>query len=488
METSGYEEASGRSLMQSQDIISAAKQIADFVMVTCVGKSGAIAEFVDLERSKCFGRALLSDLGDYAPFFFWLGKISGEERYCNWAENQIRLAANFAMMPNGLFVFFDSDKTRPCYKTNMRIFEVFNQDDAILGLVLMYELTRKDFYLQLAQNFSCGISNALSKQGFPYTHVIPPLKLRIPISFPSYSGLYIEEFCRLATMTGEDSFLDTAARIANAWIKSEYFEKHGLFSFQTLSSRFSPAPRIIEYILNRRTSLNFNSSYMMKHNTNMIFGLMKAYQLTNDHGFLEAIEKWLKSLEEKMLNDSSMFYSLWNSQTKKPTNITLESNHAILDVLLENYVQSKETKWLDLAENCADSWLALQRDSGLIPEGPEKVKFLLRKRSIPELPMHFSRLDSQVDFAIVLLKLHELTGKRGYYDSCFRILDGVLVKHRFENGLCEFVDIKTEEKYGKTIETKFLTLFIKLPIVCYEALQGKRIYENPTLANLIRDR
>jgi len=474
--------------MQSQDIISAAQRVADFVMERCVGKSGAIAEFVDLERPRCFGRALLSDLGDYVPFFFWLGKISGEERYCNWAENQIRLAADFAMMPNGLFVFFDSDKTKPCYKTNMRIFEVFNQDDAILGLVLMYELTRKDFYLQLAQDFCCGIANALSKQGFPYTHVVPPLKLRIPISFPNCSGLYIEEFCRLATMTGDDTFLDIATRIANAWIKSQYFEKHRLFSFQKLSTRFSPAPRVIEYILSRRTSMDFNSSFMMKHNTNMIFGLMEAYQHTNDPRFLEAMEKWLNSLEKKMMSDNNMFCSLWNSQTEKSSNITLESNHAILDVLLQRYVQSKETKWLALSENCANSWLSLQKDSGLIMEGPEKVELLFRKRSVPELPKHFSRLDSQVDFAIVLMKLHELTGKKEYYDSCFRILDGILAKHTYKNGLCEFVDVETEEKYGKTIETKFLTLFVKLPIVCFEILQGKKIYENPTLANLIRDR
>lgn len=474
--------------MRSQDLILATKGIADFVIERCVGKSGAVAEFVDLESSKCFGKALVSDLGDYVPFFFWLGKSTGETQYCDWAENQIRLATDFAMMPNGLFVFFNSDKTQPCFKTNLRIFEVYNQDDAILGLILMYELTNKERYLQLAQNFFYGISNSLSKEGFPYTHVVPPLKLRMPISFPNYSGLYIEELCRLATMTKKDDLLNIAMKIANAWIKSKYFDKYGLFSFQTLSSRISPVPQILNYVLNRKISLNFSLSYMMKHNTNMLFGLMELHSLTKDDKILGAIEKWMESLEKKMLNDRNLFYSLWNCETKKPENITLESNHAILDVLLEKYIRFKETRWLRLAEDCANSWLNLQRDSGLIPESPEEVRLLLRKTSIQKLPLHFSRLDSQVDFAVVLLKLYELTGRKEYYDSCFRIVEGVLTKHRFKNGFCEFVDVENGERYGTTIETKFLTLFIKLPLICYEHLQGRRIYQNPILASLIRDR
>ena len=99
-----------------------------------------------------------------------------------------------------------------------------------------------------------------------------------------------------------------------------------------------------------------------------------------------------------------------------------------------------------------------------------------------------SRLDSQVDFAVVILKVYELTKDKKYLDAAKNITNGIIKYHKFNKGFIEFVNIKTKEQKGHKIETKFLFLILKLLILMHNIENGKKIYKDKLIKDLIRDR
>jgi len=139
---------------------------------------------------------------------------------------------------------------------------------------------------------------------------------------------------------------------------------------------------------------------------------------------------------------------------------------------MRGFCALKNEEILKLAKSCADSWIKHQSKTGLIPHSIEN---------------QFSRLDPQTDFAVVLLKLSEITGKKKYHTSAVKTLNGILKYHKLDVGYVDYVNIETKEKRDFIIQTKFLSLLLKLFLLTYE-ISKKKIYENDLLKSLIRDR
>ncbi len=472
--------------MEPQNLLRETETLADFIMTRCVGKSQILARYINLMNNQSFGNALVSDLGDYVPFFYWLGKLTENPVYMKWAENQVIMTVEKAQMPCGLFAFFDADIAGSLRKTDLRIFRPYDTDDAIVGIILMHELTRKPKYLDMAMNFFDGLSRFSLNKGFICTHTIPSIHLKSPLSMPNYCGVYIEEICRLCSLTQNETLLPFAEKVATAWLRTESFQKHGLFTFQSLSSTIKPF--FINLLLKSRAGLTLNTALTSKPNTNLLFGLIALYEKTGDNSVKEAILRWLDSVEKTIKTDD-VFYSLFDLKTEKADGISLEINHAVIDVLLEIYSKLHNKNAFDLAKKCADFWLKQQHACGLVPEGIHgKVILPFKKKSIYPLPANTSRLDSQVDFAVILAKLYDLTNQKDYLKASLKIVEGILKLHKFGGGYCEFVNLETLEKQGLIIETKFLTLLMKVLLLLYEIRQGASIYKNTLLTNLIRDR
>ena len=60
--------------------------------------------------------------------------------------------------------------------------------------------------------------------------------------------------------------------------------------------------------------------------------------------------------------------------------------------------------------------------------------------------------------------------------------------HSYQGALCEFVDLKNGNQFGKKIEIKFLALALKAFILHYLILKDNKIYDNGILYSLSRDR
>ena len=102
-----------------------------------------------------------------------------------------------------------------------------------------------------------------------------------------------------------------------------------------------------------------------------------------------------------------------------------------------------------------------------------------------------SRLDTQTDFGVILLKLFEITNNEIYLKSASQIVLGILKYHRYNSSYLEFVDL-SDNKLDLTqniIETKYLFLLIKFLLLYVEVVDNKRsIYNNTILKDIIRDR
>jgi len=168
----------------------------------------------------------------------------------------------------------------------------------------------------------------------------------------------------------------------------------------------------------------------------------------------------------------------------------LGADHAAIDALLEIYLVNKNRKALALAKNVTDSWLKHMSPLGLIEESPyendKRLKRILRNYSMTRKKI--SRLDSQTDFAVVLVKMYELTKEKRYLKAAERIIDGVLKHHKYGKGFAEFVDVENGNQSGSVIETKFLFLFLKILLLLHVSRREERIYKDRLLKDIIRDR
>jgi uncharacterized protein YyaL (SSP411 family) len=460
------------------DYLVESENLARFVIERCVGRDGMLCDKINLKNGICSDRPLTSDLGDYVPFFYWLGEVGKSTEFKNFASNQVKTAEKVAMVENGLFYTYLGN-------SHFKIFSANDMADSIVGVVLMYELTGDDHFKMVADKFYNGLSKSLlGPDGFISAYKSPILKS--PFSVSGYSGVYIEELARLYRLTGEEKYLNHASELAKPWISEKRFTEYGLFFFHPTSRLF----RFFELILKATASSSFDTAIMMKPNTNMIYGLLELYRVGKDDYVREAISKWLSNL--RRLKAGEFYYSNYNCKTNVANTINLETNATILDILIEAYIVLNDKKLLDAAKKNADEWLSLQTSSGLVPNSPEDVtNYHSFKGVFPvihEMPGRYARLDPQVDLSVGLFKLSELTGDEKYQKAAIDIIEGILKYHKFEESYVEFVDTQTLEKKGFEIETKFLALLLKAYLLAFEVQKGKEIFKDEKILSLIRDR
>ena len=169
------------------------------------------------------------------------------------------------------------------------------------------------------------------------------------------------------------------------------------------------------------------------------------------------------------------------------------ANQAAIEVLLDIYNLTKNKKVLNLTVNIVNSWVNLAGKTGLIPEMPFSVNLKGLSSIIVNQSMKrgkTSRLDSQTDFGIILLKLYELTGNEHFKTASEKIFNSIFTYHFSDKGIFEFVNVETGSNVNSSqiIETKMLTLLMKFPLLKLELSKGKKIFEDKLLRDVLRDR
>lgn len=440
-----------------------------------LGKNGLLCEKIDSSTGKIVSdRAIVDELGDYVQNVAWLGMESNNSDYVNWALNQVELGVKYCQMPSGLFyTFLSVDATKAPLKTNFRpVYSIYNSD-SIIGLVSLYQLTKHYKLKEIIDTFFSGVFKYfISKEGYVNYATIPSLNFSLPLSGPNICMNYAEELVNMYSFTGEKKYLEQAEALVSPWLSSQYFLKHGLF----VKHLTVPGKSVANAAIESSGMSSLDTAVLAKTNTHSIFGCLSLYRATKKPELKEAIIKWRNSIAQKHMDEGHIFYSFWNAKTNKSWNKELWMNHSVIEALIDIYVDLEDSYSLQLAENCANSWIH-QINRGLLPDRFEKGTLT-------------ASLDPHVDFSINLLKLYELTGKTIYRNTAMSLLENIVKHFKLEFGYAQTINIASGER-NPILETKFLGLFIKGLLTAYSVIEkNQQIFKesNYLLRNLARDR
>ncbi len=459
--------------LNKPDYIEQSRRIFDFLI--SIKKDEFWKELVDLDSNQNYGQTMIDDLGDTMPFMAFFGKTSGK-KYLAEADT-ISKSSILKFRKNGLFI-----TTNKTALKSLSFFDSNKMSDLILGINLLYMLTKDEFYLNASKAFFDSMGKRMiSKKGFVNFMYINGIKLKFTSG--SFSGLYMEELCSLYEFTKEKKYLEQADNIAKYWINSDHFKKNNLFSFG-LDHNFVTG-KFMRKLFKKTIGCDIDSVMTSKANTNLLFGLCELYKLTKDLEVRKSILLWKTALVKKLRSDKGYFYSLLAEKEKKY--ISLAYDHAVIDVFLEIYRVTGDKESLELAKSTADSWISLQGKSGLVPETieGEQTSFVKEHK---DLSHNVSRLDSQTDFSVVLMKLYELTQDKKYIVSADKILRGIMDYHRYKKGFVDILDLSTLKPLSGIIEAKFLFLLTKTFLLRAYISTGGKVYKTDLVRSLVRDR
>lgn len=463
--------------MNKEVLLEEAKRLGNIITHEYTGKNGLPFAVIDGKTGEILSKSsFVDDLGDYVQYVWWLGKIAGDEFYSDYAENQIRIVDRLAFSKNG---FFNSKITAEQLDNSAGFLTAFYPGatgDVIVGLATMYAVAKDEFALHAANKLVAGASRSLVNDCIPRA-VLPAFSLYLPIATPDTTGNYIEELVNLAAFTGRQEYTEMAERLLAPWVNDQFFFKWRLFPSKKLIRFNNKLGRgAANFLLDRLRikNLDFITS-MIKHNTNLIYGVLNLYKETKNTQYKETVESWALSVEDKLLTKDG-FYSQWDARSERGCYIALASNHALIDVFLEVHRAFGDKRYLKIAERAAHAWLSRQGKTGLFPESPMQKE--LRR----------AKLDPNVDMIVVLLKLYEITRNEEYLRSADMCIDGILKFHRAEHGFVWAVDSESGEFLCTTIHVKFLALLLKALLLAQCIAKGDKIYGSEEISMLIRDR
>lgn len=208
-----------------------------------------------------------------------------------------------------------------------------------------------------------------------------------------------------------------------------------------------------------------------KNNTNTLFAWLALYLETKDEEVLSSIKRLLSSLERRALTEGGgVVMNLYDEKSDARANLTVSS--ALLDFSCDMFKFTGEAQALSIAKRIAEFWLKHQASTGLFPLKPSSKG---------------SFLDSETDMSVALFKLFELTGSERYKSAADKCFQGIWQYHRKDNYPLS-VDIESGKTIKNVQRTKFLALFLKLLILQISYADGRTIYGDKNLWNLLRDR
>ncbi len=445
-----------------REILNSCKKIVDFISNSKDHRLGIVmSTYFDGESGEWTNRRCsFDDIGDYLHYVVWYGQTAGKD-YVNFAMDQIN-AWQKVKSPFGFYLEYFPDRGVPGLKALQPV-SMYQNQDALVGLLTLYRMTKNDLFLDKTTELCNSISKyAVSPIGFVYNKFIPYLKLPLFKHHKSeIDGLIIEELCELYGFTRNEKYLNTAKKIAKAWMNKN---PKGLF-----------LDRVVP-ILN--TSWG-KTATMMKSNTNMLFGLIALYEVSKDRVIKKRITSLLDSIQKMQLYRGGFAKSAKISDNTIIDNtVELTQNFAVIDVFLEAYRVFKNEEYLEIATNCAKYWMGRQdRKTGLFPERVEGQK-----------DWYFAKLDQNSDLIVELLKLYEITKKKTFLESAEKAAAGIMKHHQTKTTFAKIVDYRNGRIIKSENEIKYLGGLLKALLLTYHVLNGGKIYRNKTVYSLVRDR
>lgn len=417
-------------------------------------------KIINFVKESLKNNPIVEDLGDYIPFLAYYG----EEEFC---KKQIEISKT--RMKYGMFCGDIYPKLRK-FRRYMIVPE-FNTD-ALLGLIEFYRLTENEIALETAETIIKSLNKHFVKNGYIYSLFLTGLKINVPF-VRGMNGLYVELLTDLYDITKDEKYIEIAENLAKAWINLDFFKKNKLFP----NSYFVKAKYLNKLWRDAKKVTIF------KHNTSIVNGLLSLYKKIKEEKLLKAIDQWIFTIKKRFFVNT--IYGKLNIKNKTISEPLLKYSFSMIDILSYAYHLTKNSNYLDFAEDIASFWIKKKSKIYLFPQSPDKRETLL---------------DSITDFSISLFRLNELTGKKFYREIGIKTVKANMKYHSYQPtkhsefiggepcflpAFVDSVDYKTGKPSTKRIKPKFIALMLK-PIIYLES--DEKIYNNENIFKLMRDR
>jgi hypothetical protein len=401
---------------------------------------------------------LLADFADYAPFMLWFGEK-------DFIKCQIQKSKSH---------LYES-----LIKENDRIIS-WRLDEYLEGLISYYRTTQCNETRSMIEAVVKGVRKFLVCDGYLLSFYNIRFKKAPRIIDPRSSAL-------IEVLLDFEHNSEEVLEWLDSLIQLDDFKRYGLIpckyyfksTFANTLSKINPIgyPRRfllpfiggwrlafsdLFYILPMRWTLETT-----KFNTNFAHCLVTAYMVTRNDKYRTALYKWVKGLQNRMIDGCVMRFSYANGKLKDNL---LSHNFPAIDVLCDVYMQVDANPiLLKIAKDIANFWLNARLQTRLFP-----------KSSMA----NFSHLDDQTDMYVSLHRLYECTQESIYLEKAEELLPRIIRYYKTENGLVLCIDWKGQI-YDSTISPKFNALFLKAII---HNISKEKIYENWEFYNLMKDR
>jgi rhamnogalacturonyl hydrolase YesR len=403
----------------------------DGVLITSLGASGDVED----------DTPLVADFGDVLPFLYL---YDAEE----FATGQVELGKKH--LTDGLFA-------------EKGIIKAFSNHDFLLGLIDMYELTDDSQYLDMASRGVTSLRQKLGYKGFLLNQASAHdgNKGAIIHRANPFNGGYIELYCDMFRVTGEQGYLNFAEEEAEAWLRSSFFRRHGLFQRIELADNRWLYPVIKLRMIPPLVRL-------FKDNTNLLYSLVELYAQTEDDLLSQAIFQWVEGFEKHFWNAGNVYLHL--DKRLQGYEVSLKAAFSALDLLCDiHWRMGKDSHVLDIARSIADKWLDTAWPNGLFPL---------------DYGGSIDHLDANADMSVALAKLHQITGDDRYRQAYELCVKSLCQTHSTDHGYVLSID-RSGTVADPTIVVKYQGLMLKLALL---SQSGSTIYGDDRLFNLMRDR
>ena len=397
-------------------------------------------------------RSMVNDLGDFVQYSYLTGKLTNIEEYMQFALDSSFSAASSHQLSTGLF--------KGVYTNNNQL-EWYNLEDTFYGFTSLYYLSGNGDILEILDRFKVGIEMHMHSSGFLHGATLGLNKYiaRTPITF-------VEGLAHMNLRSGQVEYLDLAKKLARPWIKSEFFQRFGLFP-----ERYSESQMIgnLNYvtrgkIFGRLKGLTGSCS-ILKGNSNFMQGILELWKLTNEKIYLTSISKWIGSVET--LANQNDRYGNVNVFTKECSyfNKPMFQTIHILGFYADLCAIAPNSSVKHLLDKSLNRIVQNQTDIGFFRVEPEIT-------SSEKYRMGW--LDQQTDISVILLKGYIISGKEKYLKSVIKCIDAIIFYLKRPFGFLEYFDPETgENTFHSKLYTKFLTLLPKA-FILLDAVQKKQ--------------
>ncbi len=324
--------------------------------------------------------------------------------------------------------------------------------------------------------------------------------------YSTWSAGFLETILEVESIDKPKEFISDVNKILVAWIKSPFFLRHNLFPFRSslfalnfsleefnskLNNFCGEVPEKLIDHPNKFKNLLYKNFHLykfkyglnrylrsghwvqlMKSNTTPVFTMIEMYKITGEEIWYKSVSKWVESALEKLTDKHYNPYEIWIENKKK--NPSLTAGFIIIDVICDAYkFLNPNNNWLEQAIKIANKCLSWSWSNNLIPMTPYS---------------EFNHIDNQIDFAISIRKLGEISNNAYLKSHSFKLVEKTLEMHRSDNGF--YTHIYQNGNYKNLpkneIDPKYNGLLLKGLVHLEE--KDAEIYNNKYLIDLFKDR